>query len=121
VERRLLAISGRGIEAGRDGEEIVVAWGAKVASAGAGGAEYEWLYRAVRVELDRGSQSASGVCLKTSAEAELDLRGALAAPSCPGVGIRGRSRTLRGGRHSGPSRSWPSHRARVPAAQPAIA
>ena len=51
VEARLTAISGRGIETGRDGEEIVIAWAAKVASAGAGGAAYECLYRAIRVEL----------------------------------------------------------------------
>jgi hypothetical protein len=38
VSARLMAISGRGIETGRDGEEIVIAWAAKVASAGAGGA-----------------------------------------------------------------------------------
>ena len=37
VEARLTAISGRGMETGRDGEGIVIAWAAKVASAGAGG------------------------------------------------------------------------------------
>jgi hypothetical protein len=77
VEARLLAISGKGIETGRDGEEIVVAWAAKVASAGAGGAGYECLYRAIRVELDPDSASATGISLKTSAEAEVDLGGAL--------------------------------------------
>ena len=76
VEARMTAISGRGIETGRDGEAIVIAWAARVASAGAGGAEYECLYRAIRVELDPESKSASGICLKTSADAELDLGGA---------------------------------------------
>jgi hypothetical protein len=48
----LSAVSGKGIETGEDGGEIVVAWSAKVASAGPVGAEYEHLYRAIRVSLE---------------------------------------------------------------------
>ena len=46
---RLLSISGKGIETGEDDGEIVVSWSAKVSSAGAGGGEYEYLYRAIRL------------------------------------------------------------------------
>jgi hypothetical protein len=77
VENRLLAITGKGIETGRDGDELVVAWAAKIASAGTGGADYECLYRAIRVELDPDAASASGICFKTTTKAELDLGGAL--------------------------------------------
>ena len=40
VQSRLLAISGKGIQTGVDDGDIVVAWGAKVSSAGAG-----WTYK----------------------------------------------------------------------------
>ena len=71
VTRRLLAISGKGIETGEDGGEVIVSWSAKVASAGPGGAEYEFLYRAIRIELDEADHEAAGICFKTTTEAEL--------------------------------------------------
>lgn len=79
VRRRLLAISGRGIEATDEGERMVVAWSAKVASAGPGGADYEFLYRAIQLELDEADHEVSGICLKTSTTAELDAGGLTAA------------------------------------------
>lgn len=72
VKDRLLAISGRGVETGESGNEIVVSWSAKIASAGIGGGDYEYLYRAIRVELDPDKNEASGICFKTTSEAELD-------------------------------------------------
>lgn len=77
VRRRLLAINGKGIETGEDGEEIVVAWAAKVAEAGPGGADYEYLYRAIRVKLDEGDREAEGICLKTTTNAEFDVTGSV--------------------------------------------
>jgi hypothetical protein len=71
VRAGLHAISGRGIQTADDGDEVVVSWSAKVASAGIGGGEYEYLYRAIRVELDPGKNEASGICFKTTTEAEL--------------------------------------------------
>lgn len=71
VRSRLLAISGRGIQTGEDDNEVIVSWAAKVASAGIDGGEYEYLYRAIRVELDAGKNEAAGVCFKTTSEAEL--------------------------------------------------
>ena len=71
VRSRLHAISGRGIQTGDDGNEVVVAWSSKVASAGVGGGEYEYLYRAIRVELDAGENEASGVCFKTTTDAAI--------------------------------------------------
>lgn len=50
VERA--AISGKGIETREDEDRIVVAWAAKVSSSGPGGADYQYLYRALEVELD---------------------------------------------------------------------
>lgn len=76
VRERLLAIDGKGIETGADGGEIVVAWSAKVAAAGAGGAGYEYLYRAIRLELDESDREAAGICFKTSTEAEIGIGGA---------------------------------------------
>ena len=61
VRSRLHAISGKGIEAGDDGDQVVVSWSAKVSSAGVGGAEYEYRYRAIRIDLDPGSNTASGI------------------------------------------------------------
>ena len=76
VRNRLLAISGKGIETGTETDgEIVVAWSAKVASAGPGGGEYEFLYRALRIELDESEHEAVGIGLKTSTEAELTMGG----------------------------------------------
>ena len=71
VKRRLLAISGKGITTGEDDGEIVVAWAARIAGAGLGGGEYENLYRAIRVSLDSSENTASGICFKTSTDAEL--------------------------------------------------
>jgi hypothetical protein len=75
VRRRLLAISGKGIETSEEEGDIVVAWSAKVASAGGGGAEYEYLYRAIRVSLDEGDHEATGIGLKTTATAEIGAQG----------------------------------------------
>jgi hypothetical protein len=90
VHSRLLAISGKGIETGEDDGDIVVAWSAKVASAGPGGADYEYLYRAIRVEFDPAESTASGICFKTTTEAELG----------PGVTISG-AKSWERGQHVG--------------------
>jgi hypothetical protein len=78
VHRRLLAISGKGIETGEDEGEVVVAWSAKVASSGPGGADYEYLYRAIRIELDESDPEAAGICFKTTTEAEITAGGSFA-------------------------------------------
>jgi hypothetical protein len=75
LRRQLLAISGKGIQAGEDEGEIVISWSAKVASSGEGGGEYEYLYRAIRLGLDDGEHAASGLCFKTSTDAEVGLCG----------------------------------------------
>ena len=75
VRQRLLAISGTGIQTGEDDGDIVVAWSAKIASAGPGGAGGEYLYRAIRVHLDEGDREAEGIGLKTTANAELGIDG----------------------------------------------
>ncbi len=77
LRRRLLAISGKGIETAEDESEVVVSWSAKVAAAGAGSAGFEYLYRALRVELEEGDSTAKGVCFKTTTEAELGASGAV--------------------------------------------
>jgi hypothetical protein len=77
VRRRLLAISGKGIDAGESDGHVVVAWSAKIASAGVGGAESEYLYRAIRLDLDEGDHEATAICLKTTASAEVDASGML--------------------------------------------
>jgi hypothetical protein len=71
IRDRLHAISGRGIQTGDDGNEVVVSWSAKVASAGSDGGEYEHLYRAIRVELDPAKNEAKGVCFMTTTDAEI--------------------------------------------------
>lgn len=76
VRARLLGIFGKGIETGEDDGEIVVAWSAKVASAGAASAGYEYRYRAIRIELDPSDNEAAGVCFKTDTEAEISASGA---------------------------------------------
>jgi hypothetical protein len=76
VRRRLLAISGKGIATGEDGGDIVVAWSAEVASAGPGGAEHEYLYRAIRIGLEEADREATGIGLKTTTKEELDAGGA---------------------------------------------
>jgi hypothetical protein len=75
VKRRLLAITGKGIQTGTDDDAIVVAWSAKVTSAGPDGGEYEYLYRALRIELDESDHEAKGVGIKTDSDAELSISG----------------------------------------------
>lgn len=79
LRRRLLGIEGKGIEAGEDDGEIIVAWSAKVASAGAGSGGYEYLYRAIRVALDENDREATGICFKSTTEAEIAAGGAFSA------------------------------------------
>jgi hypothetical protein len=73
VQGRLLAISGKGIETGVDDGDIVVAWAAKVSSAGAAGAGTECLHRALRITLDESDHEAEGIGIKTTSEAELSI------------------------------------------------
>ena len=75
VRARLLGISGQGIQTAEEDGDVVVAWAAKVAGAGIGGGEYEYLYRAIRVSFDEGDHTATGFCLKTTTSAELDASG----------------------------------------------
>jgi hypothetical protein len=75
VKRRLLAISGKGIETAESDGDVVVAWSAKIASLGAGGAGYAYLYRAIQVSFDEGERDAKGICLKTTSEAEVGVGG----------------------------------------------
>jgi hypothetical protein len=75
VQSRLLAISGKGIQTGVDDGDVVVAWAAKVSSAGPGGAGTEHLYRALRITLDESDHEAEGIGIKTTSEAELELGG----------------------------------------------
>jgi hypothetical protein len=75
VRRRLLAITDKGIQTAEEDGDVIVAWSAKVASAGPGGAGYEHLYRAIRVSLDEDDHEASGIGLKTTTEAEIGLGG----------------------------------------------
>lgn len=79
VRRRLLSISGKGIQASEEEGDVVVAWAAKVASAGAGGAGYEYLYRAIRVSLDEAEREATGIGMKTTTEAEVGAGGTFSA------------------------------------------
>lgn len=79
VRQRLLAISGRGIETSEDADGVVVSWSAKVVSSGQGGGEYEFLYRSIRIVLDESDHTATGICLKTTTEAELDPGAGLTA------------------------------------------
>jgi len=76
VRRRLLAIAGKGIETAEEEDgTIVVAWAAKVASAGPGGASGEYLYRAFELSLDESDQEVAGIGLKTTSEAEVGIGG----------------------------------------------
>lgn len=70
VRRRLLDISGRGIETREEGDEIAVTWSATVTRSSGAHAAYDHLYREVRVELDTDSATAAGICLKATAEAD---------------------------------------------------
>ncbi len=75
VKRRLLAISGKGIETSESDGEVVVAWSAKIASAGIGGGSYEYLYRAFRITFDEADHEAVGLGLKTTSKAEIGVDG----------------------------------------------
>jgi hypothetical protein len=75
VRRRVLAITGKGIQTTTDDGDAIVAWSAKIASAGASGAGYEYLYRAFRVSFDEEEREASGIGLKATTEAELGVGG----------------------------------------------
>jgi hypothetical protein len=75
VRQRLLAISGRGIQTEVDGDEVVVAWAAKIASAGAGGGDYEYRYRSIKLKLDEGDHEADAICFKTDTDAEIGAGG----------------------------------------------
>lgn len=75
VRSRLLSIGGTGIETSEQDGDVVVAWSAKVAGAGIDGAEYEYLYRAIRISFDADDHTATGICLKTTTEAELGASG----------------------------------------------
>ena len=75
VKRRLLAITGKGIETGMDEDDVVVAWSAQVDSVGPGGAGHSYLYRALRIELDEPDHEAKGIGLKTETDAEIGLGG----------------------------------------------
>ena len=69
VRRRLLAITGKGIETKSDGDDIVVSWSAKLASAGALGAGKESLHRAIRVSLAEADHEAIGATVESTEEA----------------------------------------------------
>lgn len=79
VRERLLAISGKGIETGEDDGEIVVAWSAKVASAGPTSGSVEYRYRAIRLSLDPSEHEATGICFKTDSDAEISANGQFGA------------------------------------------
>ena len=58
VAERLLAISGKGIETSREGDEVVVAWTAGLTSAGPLGASKDSARREIRVTLDGDAHEA---------------------------------------------------------------
>jgi hypothetical protein len=77
VRRRLLAISGTGIQTAEREDEVVVSWSAKIAGAGVDGGEYAYLYRAIRLKLDESDNEAEAICLKTTTNAEVSIDGTL--------------------------------------------
>lgn len=79
VRRRLLAITGKGIETAEEDGTIVVAWSARIASAGPGGAGAEYLYRAFEIDLDESDHEAAGIALKTTGDAEVGAGGSFSA------------------------------------------
>jgi hypothetical protein len=79
VRRRLLAITGKGIETAEEDGKIIVAWSARIASAGPGGAGAEYLYRAFEIELDESDREAAGIGLKTTSDAEVGVGGSFSA------------------------------------------
>ncbi len=70
VRRRLLEISGRGIETREAGQQVVITWSATVKRAAGAHGAYDHLYREVRVELDADESTAAGVCFKATAAAD---------------------------------------------------
>ena len=120
VKSRLLAISGKGIETGEDGDELVVSWSAQVDSAGAGGAAHEYRYRAIRLKLNADDHEASGICFKTIASLIPIFSNALFQNSSPsrmagrysfGIALSSQNSSLAGVKRV--SRSWtPSGRKR---------
>lgn len=75
VRRRLLAISGKGIETGMDEDDVVVAWSAKVQAVGPVGAGHEYRYRALKIELDEEDREAKGIGIKTDTDGEITIGG----------------------------------------------
>ena len=75
VRRRLLAISGKGIEVADTDGEITVMWSAKIAGVSPIGAGSKYLYRAVRIDLDEGDREAKGLCLSTTKTKRLGASG----------------------------------------------
>lgn len=78
VRRRLLTISGKGIEVSEDGGEIVVMWSAKVTVAGSIGAHSKYMYRALRIDLNEDEHEAKGLGLSTTKTKELGTVGVFA-------------------------------------------
>jgi hypothetical protein len=68
VRRRLMAITGKGIEAKADGDDIVVSWSAKLASAGVFGLGKESLYRAFRISLAEADHEAVASTIESTDE-----------------------------------------------------
>ncbi|CAN5186044.1 hypothetical protein BH23ACT9_BH23ACT9_08230 [soil metagenome] len=79
VTQRLQAIQGKGISTTVEDDEIVVAWAARISSAGVDGAATENLYRAIKLSLDAKKQTVTGLCLKTTTTGELSFGGRLTA------------------------------------------
>jgi hypothetical protein len=79
VRRRLLAVSGQGIQTAERDDEVLVSWSAKIASAGIDGGEYEYLYRAIRLKLNESDHETEAICLKTTTHAEVGIDGTLSA------------------------------------------
>lgn len=77
IRRRLLSISGKGIETREEGGDVVVAWSAALATAGIGEADSEHLYRAMRVSLDPATRVAYGRTEETSSKSEVDTASGL--------------------------------------------
>jgi hypothetical protein len=75
VRERLLGISGKGIRTAEGDGRLTVAWSAKIAGAGPGGGEYEYLYRSIVLEFDDDKHTVEGICFKTTTEAELSPEG----------------------------------------------
>lgn len=79
VRRRLLAITGKGVEAREHDGKVTVAWSAKIASAGLGG-HYEEVHRAIEISLDEDKREAAGRTVSETTKAGVGL-GALLSGS----------------------------------------